>query len=189
MHPETGSWRSGLRSRCSSRNVLPEPGAELADPGPSLADVLAVAEAEEAAFLACPDWPGTGPDPELFILYVTLVLIGGLARSHEITRTAPSRTLTTRSTSAMKSGWPKVSIRLTVTPSTANDTTADLISALALERQRISLRRACIDTADLVDDAGGVQKPLGQSGLTGIYMCQNAQVEHSSRQGDFSRRR
>ena len=35
--------------------------AELADPGPSLADVLAVAEAEEAAFLACPDWPGTGP--------------------------------------------------------------------------------------------------------------------------------
>jgi hypothetical protein len=45
----------------------------------------------------------------------------------EITRTAPSRTLSTRSTSAMKSGWPGVSIRLTVTPPTANDTTADLM--------------------------------------------------------------
>ncbi len=31
----------------------------------------------------------------------------------EMTRTAPSRTLSTRSTSAMKSGWPGVSIRLT----------------------------------------------------------------------------
>src|SRR2546430_2080869 len=45
----------------------------------------------------------------------------------EITSTAPSSTLNTRSTSAMKSGWPGVSIRLTVTSSTANDTTADLI--------------------------------------------------------------
>ena len=45
----------------------------------------------------------------------------------EITRTAPSRTLSTRSTSAMKSGWPGVSIRLTVTSPTANDTTADLM--------------------------------------------------------------
>ena len=45
----------------------------------------------------------------------------------EITRTAPSRTLSTRSTSAMKSGWPGVSIRLTLTPSRANEVTADLI--------------------------------------------------------------
>ena len=45
----------------------------------------------------------------------------------EITSTAPSSTLSTRSTSAMKSGWPGVSIRLTVTSSMANDTTADLI--------------------------------------------------------------
>ncbi len=45
----------------------------------------------------------------------------------EITSTAPSSTLNTRSTSAMKSGWPGVSIRLTVTSSMTNDTTADLI--------------------------------------------------------------
>jgi hypothetical protein len=42
-------------------------------------------------------------------------------------RTAPSSTLNTRSTSAMKSGWPGVSIRLTVTSSMTNDTTADWI--------------------------------------------------------------
>jgi hypothetical protein len=36
-------------------------------------------------------------------------------------------TANTRSTSAMKSGWPGVSIRLTVTSSIANETTADLI--------------------------------------------------------------
>ncbi len=45
----------------------------------------------------------------------------------ETRSTAPSSTLNTRSTSAMKSGWPGVSIRLTVTSSIANDTTADLI--------------------------------------------------------------
>ena len=45
----------------------------------------------------------------------------------EITRTAPSRTLRTRSTSAMKSGCPGVSIRLTWTSRSANDATADLI--------------------------------------------------------------
>jgi hypothetical protein len=45
----------------------------------------------------------------------------------EITSTAPSSTLKARSTSAMKSGWPGVSIRLTVTSPTVNETTADLI--------------------------------------------------------------
>ena len=45
----------------------------------------------------------------------------------EITSTAPSSTLSTRSTSAMKSGWPGVSIRLTVMSPTPNETTADLI--------------------------------------------------------------
>ena len=45
----------------------------------------------------------------------------------DTTRTAPSSTPRTRSTSAMKSGCPGVSIRLIVTPSTTNDTTADLI--------------------------------------------------------------
>ena len=45
----------------------------------------------------------------------------------ETTSTAPSSTVRTRSTSAMKSGWPGVSMRLTVTSPIANETTADLI--------------------------------------------------------------
>ena len=45
----------------------------------------------------------------------------------ETTSTAPSSTSSTRSTSAMKSGWPGVSIRLTVTSPSTKDTTADLI--------------------------------------------------------------
>ncbi len=43
----------------------------------------------------------------------------------DTTSTAPSSTLNTRSTSAMKSGWPGVSMRLTATPFTTNETTAD----------------------------------------------------------------
>ena len=45
----------------------------------------------------------------------------------ESTSTAPSSTFRTRSTSAMKSGWPGVSIRLTCTSPSANDATAALI--------------------------------------------------------------
>ena len=45
----------------------------------------------------------------------------------ETTSTTPSSTLSARSTSATKSGWPGVSIRLTAVPSTVNETTADLI--------------------------------------------------------------
>src|SRR5215211_2381190 len=45
----------------------------------------------------------------------------------ETTSTAPSSTLSTRSTSAMKSGWPGVSIRLMVVWPTTNDTTAALM--------------------------------------------------------------
>ena len=45
----------------------------------------------------------------------------------ETTSTAPSSTARTRSTSAMKSGWPGVSIRLTVTSPIANVATAVLI--------------------------------------------------------------
>ena len=73
----------------------------------------------------------------------------------ETTSTAPSSTLSTRSTSAMKSGWPGVSIRLTVTSSIANDTTADLI---VMPRCRSSASESVwvlpvVDAADLVDDA------------------------------------
>ena len=45
----------------------------------------------------------------------------------DTTSTTPSSTLSARSTSATKSGWPGVSIKLTQVPSTVKDATADLI--------------------------------------------------------------
>jgi hypothetical protein len=60
--------------------------------------------------------------------------------------------------------------------------------ALALERQRIGLRRARVDAADLVDDTGSVQQPLGERDLTGVDMRQDAKVERSSRQASYPSR-
>jgi energy-converting hydrogenase B subunit Q len=57
----------------------------------------------------------------------------------ETTSTAPSSTFSTRSTSAMKSGWPGVSIRLTVTSPMAKDTTADL---MVMPRRRSRSRKS-----------------------------------------------
>jgi hypothetical protein len=73
----------------------------------------------------------------------------------------------------MKSGWPGVSIRLTVASPISNETTAALI---VMPRCRSS-------AADLVDDSGRVEQPLGESGLTGVYMRQDSQVECRSLQG------
>src|SRR5438034_8826487 len=105
----------------------------------------------------------------------------------EITSTAPSRTLKARSTSAMKSGWPGVSIRLTVTSSIANrhDRGLDRDPALLFECKRVRLRRAVVDAADRVDDADGVQQPFGESCLTGVYMRQDPQVERSLQQASY----
>ena len=99
----------------------------------------------------------------------------------EITSTAPSSTLNTRSTSAMKSGWPGVSIRLTVTSSMRerHDRGLDRDAALPLQRQGVGLGRALIDAADLVDDTGRVEQPLGERCLTGVYMRQDPQVQRS----------
>ena len=99
----------------------------------------------------------------------------------ETTSTAPSSTLSTRSTSAMKSGWPGVSIRLTrdVVDRERHDGGLDRDAALPLERQGVGLGGAVVDAADLVDDAGGVEQPLGESRLTGVYMRQDSQVERS----------
>jgi hypothetical protein len=68
-----------------------------------------------------------------------------------------------------------------VTSPTTNDTTAafDGDAALPFERQRIGLGAAVIDPADRVDDASGVEEPLGQARLTGVYMRQDAKVERS----------
>ena len=98
-------------------------------------------------------------------------------RRPRCTSTAPSSTLRTRSTSAMKSGWPGVSIRLTcdVPDRERRDGGPDRDPAPPLERQRVGLRRAGIDAAELVDDARVVQQPFGESCLTGVYVRQDPQ--------------
>jgi len=58
-----------------------------------------------------------------------------------------------------------------------DDRRLDRYPALALQRQRIGLRAPVIDAADLVDDAGGMQQPLGEAGLTGVYVRQDPQVQ------------
>ena len=55
----------------------------------------------------------------------------------------------------------------------------DRDAALPFERKGIGLGVAVIDAADLVDDPGGVEQPLGQAGLTGVYMRQDSQVQCS----------
>ncbi len=50
-------------------------------------------------------------------------------------------------------------------------------AAAAFERERVGQRAAVVDAADLVGDAGLVEQPLGQAGLTGVDMGQDAEVE------------
>ena len=57
----------------------------------------------------------------------------------------------------------------------------DRDAALPFQRQRVGLGAAVVDAADLVDDAGGVEQPLGQAGLTGVDMRQDPQVQRSHR--------
>ena len=52
-------------------------------------------------------------------------------------------------------------------------------AALPFQRQGVGLGGAVVDAADLVDDAGGMQDPLGQAGLTGVDMRQDSQVQGS----------
>ena len=40
-----------------------------------------------------------------------------------------------------------------------------------------TLRGPVIDAADLVDDAGGVEEPLGEACLTGVYVRQDPEVQ------------
>jgi hypothetical protein len=47
-------------------------------------------------------------------------------------------------------------------------------AAPAFELQRVGPGAALVDAADLVDDSGGVQQPLGQTRLTGVDMRQNS---------------
>ncbi len=61
----------------------------------------------------------------------------------------------------------------------------DRDAALLLERQRVRLRRAGVDAAELVDDAGGMQQPLGECRLTGVYMRQDSKVQRSAKQASY----
>jgi len=61
----------------------------------------------------------------------------------------------------------------------------DRDAALPLERQRIGLGGTRIDAADLVDGTGGEQQPLGERGLSGVYMRQDAKVEQSGTQASY----
>ena len=54
-----------------------------------------------------------------------------------------------------------------------------------LERECVGLRRAVVDAADLVDDAGGIEQPLGESCLTGVYVRQDPKVERSVQQASY----
>ena len=49
--------------------------------------------------------------------------------------------------------------------------------ALPLQRERVGLGAAGVDAADLVDHTGVVQQPLGEAGLTGVDVRQDAEIE------------
>ena len=49
-------------------------------------------------------------------------------------------------------------------------------AALAFQGQGVGLGAAVVDAADLVDDPGGEQQPLGEGGLTGVDVGQDPQV-------------
>jgi hypothetical protein len=55
----------------------------------------------------------------------------------------------------------------------------DRDAALPFQRQGVGLGAAVVDAADLVDDAGGVEQPLGQARLTGVYVRQDPQVQRA----------
>ena len=55
----------------------------------------------------------------------------------------------------------------------------ELQAALPLQRQGVGLGAAVVDPADLVDDPGGVQQPLGEAGLTGVDVRQDPQVQRA----------
>ena len=52
-------------------------------------------------------------------------------------------------------------------------------AAFAFEIERVGLGRAGVDAADLVDGAGGEEEALGESGLTGVDVGEDAEVERA----------
>ena len=66
-----------------------------------------------------------------------------------------------------------------------HDGGSDRDPTLLFQRERVGLRRPVIDASGLVDDAGGVEQPLGERCLTGVYMRQDSQVERSFQQASY----
>lgn len=93
--------------------------------------------------------------------------------------TAPSRTSRARSTSAMKSECPGVSIRLIWTSPTVNAATAERIvmPRRLLDLARVGTGVARVDAAEAGDRAGVVEEALGEAGLTGVDVGENADVQ------------
>jgi hypothetical protein len=60
-----------------------------------------------------------------------------------------------------------------------HDRGPDRDAALSFEGQGVGLGAAVIDPADRVDDPGGEQQPLGQAGLTGVYVRHYPQVQRA----------
>ena len=52
----------------------------------------------------------------------------------------------------------------------------DRDAALALELEGVGLGGAGVDAAELVDDPGGVEEPLGEGGLTGVDVGEDAKI-------------
>jgi hypothetical protein len=66
-----------------------------------------------------------------------------------------------------------------------HDRGLDRDAPLLLERQRVGLRRALVDAAELANHAGLEEQAFRESCLTGVYMRQDPQVERSSKQASF----
>ena len=58
-----------------------------------------------------------------------------------------------------------------------HDRGLDRDAAPALEREAVGLGGAGVDGARLVEHSGEVQEPLGESGLTGVDVGEDAQVQ------------
>jgi hypothetical protein len=66
-----------------------------------------------------------------------------------------------------------------------NDRRLDRDPAPALELERVGLRRPVVDAAELANDAGRVEQPLGERRLTGVYMRQDPKVQRSAKQASY----
>ena len=51
-------------------------------------------------------------------------------------------------------------------------------AADAFQFQRVGLRRALVDPADRLDDAGFVEDAFGEAGFTGVYMRQHPEIDN-----------